>query len=224
MKQTQSSVLRLAVFGTWFCKKSAFTLAALRHVLGRREVALLFAVYFMFFVSFVFLQAVIPPWLQRLFGFGALETSFLFAYIGVVSVLTQGFVLPRLSRMRSNVTLAFYGIVLLTVGLLALGTLPYLALLIIVGALVAMGFGIGLTTLSTLISLTAPKEAQGGSLGIAWSLAALAQTIGPTLATFFFAVGVSIGWAGFAFILAAGITLSTIPLLVNLRKHEATET
>ncbi len=203
-------------------EKSAFTLSALRDVLSRRGVALLFAIYFMFFVSFVFLQAIVPPWLDKLFGYGALQTSFLFAYIGVVVVLTQAFVLPRLSRNHSNATLAFYGVALLTIGLLTLGTLPYLALLVLVGALVAVGFGIGLTTLSTLISVTAPKEAQGGSLGIAWSLAALAQTIGPTLATLSFAAGLSAGWAGFAFVLAAVITLLTIPLLVSLRKHEGT--
>jgi DHA1 family tetracycline resistance protein-like MFS transporter len=200
-------------------EKRVFTLAALRDVLRKREIALLFAVYFMFFISFVFLQTVVPPWLDKLFGFGSLETGYLFAYIGVVSVVTQAFFLPRLSKKNSNTTLAFYGVILLGAGLLALGTLPFLALLIVVGALMAMGFGILLTTLSTLISLKAPKEAQGGSLGIAWSLAALAQTVGPTVAAYSFAVGVSIGFVGFAFILAALVTLSSIPLLLKLKMH-----
>ncbi len=201
-------------------EKTAFTLTAFREVLGKGAVTLLFSVYFMFFISFVFLQAIVPPWLDRNFGYGALETSLLFAYIGVVSVLTQAFVLPRLSRNRSNVMLAFYGLILLAIGLLALATLPYVALLVVVGALLAVGFGIGLTTLSTLISVKAPKEAQGGSLGIAWSLAALAQTIGPTLATVVYAAGLSVGWTGFAFILAAIITLSAVPLLARLRRRE----
>jgi DHA1 family tetracycline resistance protein-like MFS transporter len=166
-------------------EKSAFTLSELRNVLGKQRIAILFTVYFMFFMSFVFLQAVVPPWLQALFGFGSLQTSFLFAYIGIVSVLTQALVLPRLSKKMRNTTLAVYGIILLSAGLLALGTLPFLALLVLMGALVAVGFGILITTLSTLVSVNAPKEAQGGSLGIAQSLAALAQTVGPTLAASF---------------------------------------
>jgi DHA1 family tetracycline resistance protein-like MFS transporter len=203
-------------------EKTAFTMAALGGMLEKRAIALLFATYFMFFISFVFLQTVVPPWLQARFGFGSTETSFLFAYIGGVSVLTQAFILPRLSKTNSNLTLAFYGVLLFGGGLLTLGALPFLSLLILVGALLAGGFGILITTLSTLISVKAPKEAQGGSLGIAWSLAALAQTVGPTLAASSFAVGLSLGLDGFAFLLAAVMTLSTIPLLLNLKSHEQT--
>jgi DHA1 family tetracycline resistance protein-like MFS transporter len=201
-------------------ERGAFTLTTLRDTLKKGRVALLFVVYFMFFTSFVFLQAVVPPWLQTLFGFGSLQTSFLFAYIGVMSVLTQAFILPRLSRRTVNTTLALYGIILLSAGLLALGTLPFLALLVLIGALVAVGFGILITTLSTLISVNAPKEAQGGSLGIAQSLAALAQTVGPAVAVSFFALGSSIGVIGLAFIISAIITLGTIPLVINFRKHQ----
>jgi DHA1 family tetracycline resistance protein-like MFS transporter len=201
-------------------EKSAFTLSALRDVLRKWEIKFLFAVYFMFFMSFVFLQAVIPPWLALLFGFGSLQTSFLFAYIGIVSVVTQAFVLPRLSKKRTNTTLAVAGIILLSVGLLALGTLPFLALLVLIGALVAVGFGILLTTLSTLISVNAPVEAQGGTLGIAQSFAALAQTVGPTLAASLFAFGLSVGVVGFAFLVSAGLTLATIPLMIDFKARE----
>jgi DHA1 family tetracycline resistance protein-like MFS transporter len=203
-------------------ERGTFTLTTFRDTLKKGRMALLFVVYFMFFTSFVFLQAVVPPWLQTLFGFGSLQTSFLFAYIGVMSVLTQAFILPRLSKKTGNTTLALYGIILLSAGLLALGTLPYLALLVVMGALVAVGFGILITTLSTLISVNAPKEAQGGSLGIAQSLAALAQTVGPTVAASFFALGSSVGIIGLAFIISAVITLCTIPLIVNFKKHQDT--
>ena len=200
-------------------EKSAFTLLALREVLRKREIALLFTVYFIFFMSFVFLQAVIPPWLATLFRFGSIQTSFLFAYIGGVSVVTQAVVLPRLSKKRENMKLAMAGILLLSVGLLAMGTLPFAALLVLMGAMVAVGFGILLTTLITLISVNAPVEAQGGTLGIAQSFAALAQTVGPTLAASFFTFGLSIGVVGFAFIISAGLMLVTIPLMINLGRR-----
>jgi MFS family permease len=201
-------------------EKRSFTLAALRELLSNRVVRLLLAVYFMFFVSFVFLQTVVPQWLQNLFGYGSLETGYMFVYIGFVSVLTQALVLPRLSKQLSNITLAFYGVILLGAGLLGLGTLPSLVPLVFFGAVLAVGFAILITTLSTLISLRTPKEAQGGSLGIAWSLAALAQTVGPTLAASLFAFGSSAGLEGLAFVVAAVLTLLTIPLLASLRKRD----
>jgi DHA1 family tetracycline resistance protein-like MFS transporter len=201
-------------------EKSAFTMSALRAVLRKRAIRLLFAVYFMFFISFVFLQAVVPPWLETLFGFGPVQTSLLFAYIGILSVVMQTVILPWLSRKTENTTLAMAGIVLLSVGLLALGMLPFLPLLALMGALVAFGFGILLTTLITLISINAPVEAQGGTLGIAQSFAALAQTVGPTLATAFFAFGTSIGIVGLAFLVSAGLTLATIPLMIYFKERK----
>jgi DHA1 family tetracycline resistance protein-like MFS transporter len=200
--------------------KRGFTLANLREVLSSQVVKLLFAVYFMFFVSFVFLQTVVPQWLKSLFGYGPLETGYLFVYIGIVSVLTQALVLPRLSKRMSNTALAFYGVALLGVGLLALGAVPLLVVVVVFGGVLAVGFALLITTLSTLISLKTPKESQGGSLGIAWSLAALAQTVGPTLAASLFAFGGAIGFVGLAFTVAALLTLFTIPLLVSLRRHD----
>ena len=201
-------------------ERRSFTLANLRKVLSGRVVKLLLAVYFMFFVSFVFLQTVMPQWLKSLFGYGSLETGYLFVYIGAVSVLTQAFVLPRLSKKISDTTMVLYGVALLGFSLVALGTLPSLAVLVFFGAALAVGFAMLITTLSTLISLRTPKETQGGSLGLAWSLAALAQTVGPTLAAYLFAFGSSTGFVGLAFIVAAGVTLFTIPLLVSLRKQD----
>jgi len=201
-------------------KKAAFTLSALREVLRKRAIALLFTVYFIFFISFVFLQAVIPPWLETLFGFGPLQTSLLFVYIGALSVVTQTVILPWLSKKTENMTLAMAGIIMLGVGLLGLGTLPFLVFLVLMGALVAFGFGILLTTLITLISVNAPAEAQGGTLGIAQSVAALAQTVGPTLAASFFAFGLDVGVVGLAFIVSAGLTLATIPLMIDFKAHK----
>jgi DHA1 family tetracycline resistance protein-like MFS transporter len=149
-----------------------------------------------------------------------LQTGFLFAYMGVLSVVTQTVLLPWLSGKIKNMTLAMVGIILLGVGLLALGTLLFLALLVLIGALVAFGFGILLTTLITLISVNTSVEAQGGTLGIAQSFAALAQTIGPTVAAFLFAFGTSIGLVGLAFIISAGLTLVTIPLLINIKAQK----
>ena len=204
-------------------EKSAFTLKALRSVLGRRAIELLLATYFMFFVAFVFFQVALPPWLEQVFGFHSFETGLLLFYVGVISVLTQGVLLPRLSRKRSPSTLIAYGIPIMAIGLTALFLTPNLGFLFVAGAVISLGFGIQYTTLNTLISTNTAKEAQGGTLGIAWSLAGLAQTITPTLAAFAFAFGSSIGLPGLSFAFAAAITLLTIPLILALKKSEKNE-
>jgi DHA1 family tetracycline resistance protein-like MFS transporter len=201
-------------------EKTAFTLKALRNVLSKKAIQLLLAAYFMFFMSFVFFQVVLPPWLEQSFGFHSLQTGLLFFYIGAVSVFTQAVLLPRLSRKRSHSILITYGILLFAIGLLALFLLPNIAFLFVAGAVISLGFGIQYTTLSTLISINAPKEAQGGTLGLAWSIAGLAQTITPALAAFTFAFGSSVGLAGLTFVFSAAIALLTIPIILKLKKQQ----
>jgi predicted MFS family arabinose efflux permease len=199
-------------------QKSSSSLSALQAILRKKTVALLLAAYFMFFMSFVFLQAVLSPWLQKVFGFGSIETGYVFFYIGAISVFTQTVLLPRLSRKSSRSTIALIGIVALATGLFALSNVSNLILLFLVVALASFGFGIQIIALNTLISVNTPKEAQGGTLGVAQSLAALAQTIAPILAASAFTFGSSIGAVGLAFIVSALLSLSTLPLVLAFRR------
>ena len=91
-------------------------------------------------------------------------------------------------------------------------------MLFAVVAVVAFGFGIQFVTVNTLISLSTPKDAQGGALGVAWAIAGLAQSIAPVLATSAFIFGVSVGFAGLAFAISAVISLVTLPLLLGFKK------
>jgi DHA1 family tetracycline resistance protein-like MFS transporter len=199
-------------------KKTVLSFRALLSVLRKQKIALLLGIYFLFFVAFIFLQASLSPWLQKVFGFGALQTGLVFFFIGGVSVFTQAVLLPALSKKLSRSNLTLLGIAVLTVGLLALATVANLAVLFVVAALVSFGFGIQIVTLNTLISLNTPKEAQGGSLGVAWAIAGLAQTIAPVFAASAFSFGVSKGFDGLVFIISAAISLLTVPLVLNFKK------
>ena len=197
---------------------------ALLAVLRKQKIALLLGIYFLFFVAFVFLQAALSPWLQKVFGFGSLQTGLVFFFVGAVSVFTQAVLLPILSKKLSRLTLTLLGIGVLTVGLLALAVVGNLAFLFVVAALISFGFGVQIVTLNTLISLNTPKDAQGGSLGVAWAIAGLAQTISPVFAASAFSFGVSVGFNGLVFIVSAAISVATVPLVLIFRKQNKFET
>ena len=152
-------------------KEQCFLSRALLAVLRKQKIALLLSIYFLFFVAFVFLQAALSPWLQKVFGFGSLETGLVFFFVGGVSVFTQAVLMPILSKKMDRTTLTLLSVGALTFGLVALAPVGNLALLFVVAALIAFGFGVQIVTLNTLISLNTPKDAQGGSLGIAWAMA-----------------------------------------------------
>jgi MFS transporter, DHA1 family, tetracycline resistance protein len=199
-------------------KMTAFSLAALRDVLRKRLIILLLAAYFLFFVAFVFLQAALSPWLQQVFGFGSLQVGLVFFFVGSISAFTQAVLLPRLSKRLSRSSLTIYSIIVLASGLFILAFASNLALLFLAAAVISFGFGVQYVTFNTLISLSAPKEAQGGTLGIAWALAGLAQTVAPVLAASAFSFGVSVGFSGLAFVISAFISATTIPLVLTFKK------
>ena len=199
-------------------KKTVISLSALLDVLKKRQIALLLSIYFLFFLAFVFLQASLSPWLQAVFGFGSLETGLVFFFVGAVSVLTQAVFLPRLSKRFSRLKLTLYSIGLFTLGLLVLAAVQNIVFLLAVAALISFGFGIQYVTLNTLISLNTTEEAQGGTLGIAWAIAALAQTAAPVLAASAFSFGVSIGFDGLVFVVSAAVAAASVPLVLSFRK------
>ncbi len=201
-------------------KRPVLSFRALLKIIQKREMTLLLSIYFMFFVAFVFLQTTLSPWLQTVYGFGALQTGLIFFFIGGVSVFTQGIVLPKLSQRHSRLFLTLVGSVVLAGGMLALAPTRNIELTIAIAGVIAFGFGTQFVTLNTLISLRAPTEAQGGTLGIAWAIAGVAQAVTPVLAAGTFSLGVSLGIVGLTFAISAVISVATIPMLLSYKKAE----
>ncbi len=199
-------------------KRTMISFSALLGVLRKQKVALLLGIYFLFFVSFVFLQSALSPWLQAVFGFSSFETGLVFFFIGGVSVFTQAVLLPALGKRFNRLNLTLLGIIFFVVGLVALSVTPGLAVLVIVSVAFSFGFGIQIVTLNTLISTNTPENAQGGALGVAWAIAGLAQTIAPILAATAFSFGASVGFVGLTFAISALISLGTVPLVIHFRK------
>lgn len=123
-----------------------------------------------------------------------------------------------MSKKFNRLTLTFYSVGALTIGLAALSIVGNLALLFAVATLISFGFGILIVTLNTLISLNTPKDAQGDSLGVAWAIAGLAQTIAPVFAASAFSFGVSTGFDVLVFVISAAISVATVPLVLLFKK------
>lgn len=203
-------------------EKTAISLNALLDVLRRKQILLLLSIYFMFFMSFIFLQTAVSPWLEEVFGFGSLETGLLLFFAGSVNVFTQAILLPKLNKRFSRLNLVLYGIEIFAVGLLVLTIAENLVLLLIVSVFIFFSVGILYVTLNTLISLSTSGETQGGTLGLAWAAAALAQTLAPVLAASAFSFGVNVGYDGLVFAVSALIAFTILPLILSLRKYRKT--
>jgi MFS family permease len=200
--------------------KTVISLNALMEVLRKRKIVLLMCSYFMFFLAFVFMQSTLSPWLQAVFGFGSFETGMVFFFVGGVSAFTQAVVLPRLGERMDKSTLTLISIGVFVAGLVVLSIVQNVSVLFAVAAVISIGFGIQYISLNTLISLHTSEDTQGGTLGIAWAIAALAQTVAPVLATTTLSLGNTYGFGGLAFVVSAAIAGASVPLLASLRKSQ----
>lgn len=109
-----------------------------------------------------------------------------FAYIGFILTLAQGFLVRRLLPKLGEFRMATIGVALMSCGLLGIGaaTLPEnrsvsLALLFCVLPVCVVGFSATTPSLQSLLSLNSASDEQGGILGVGQSISSLARILGP---------------------------------------------
>jgi MFS transporter, DHA1 family, tetracycline resistance protein len=121
--------------------------------------------------------------LQAQLGFGASETSYFFAFFGVISVVLQIFVVGRLTTwlgVRRVSNIGFGSAVLFFALVPLVHTLPLMLLTI---PLFAFGLSLTNATIATLLADAAPERARGTVLGVGSSLDGISGFIMPVIAT-----------------------------------------
>jgi DHA1 family tetracycline resistance protein-like MFS transporter len=160
-------------------QRSALTLQALLAALKRPFTGSLLVTRFVFGVAFATFQTIFALYALSRFGLTAAQTGYILAYVGVLSVITQGFLVGRITgRVREDVLItACVGLMGLSLAGWALAS-SVLALLLI---MIPTAFSGGL--LNTLLSSTLTKavdaEETGGILGLSASIESSTRIIAP---------------------------------------------
>jgi predicted MFS family arabinose efflux permease len=108
--------------------------------------------------------------------------GFLFAYCGIIGALLQGGATGRLVRALGEPRLIAVSMVLLAAGLLALPYVRTWVPLLFVLAALAASSNLTRPPIYGMLSLLAPVNEQGASMGVAQSAGSLARIIGPIFA------------------------------------------
>ena len=164
--------------------KPSVSLSALWAALARPFSGSLLITRFFFGLAFAILQTIFSLYALLKFNLNARDTGLVLAYIGVLSVITQGFLVGRITnKVREDVLIiGCVGVMALT--LLGWGFAPSLPFLLVVLAPNALAGGMLNTLLSsTLTKAVAPHEI-GGILGLSASIESSTRIIAPTLAGF----------------------------------------
>jgi MFS family permease len=160
-------------------KKKRFSLLA--HHLQIKTVGPLMTVFLLCSLAMSSMEATLILFMGEKFGWGIKQVSFGFAYIGIIIIFTQGFLVRRLIPAFGEKRVLRGGLILFAVGLLGIALAPNLTMMAITMTLLSLGNG--LTNPSTLgsISLLTDSKEQGVTMGVTQSMASLGRILGPAL-------------------------------------------
>ncbi|MBL7545724.1 MAG: MFS transporter [Bdellovibrionaceae bacterium] len=142
--------------------------------------------FFLLSFSMSAMEATLVLYMGDVFAWGIKEVSYGFAYIGVVIVFTQGYLIRRvLPRWGERLTLKL-GTLAFFLGMILIVMAPNITVMAIAMTLVALGNGMSNPSILGSISNLTPNTEQGSTLGVTQSLSSLGRILGPALGGFVF--------------------------------------
>jgi multidrug resistance protein len=154
-------------------------LEAFRHAMTKPTLVLLLSLYFLVTMAFAAFEATFALFTEARFGFTAASIGFLFAFIGAIIATIQGVLIGRVVKRVGERRIIPSAIAAIA---LSIGLLPFVwnvpTLMVALG-LLAMGMGFNNPSLSSMVSKLSDADDQGGTLGLASSLASLGRVVGP---------------------------------------------
>jgi MFS family permease len=108
-------------------RRQILNLSALKWTLTSLAIGPVVLTFFLATLGFGAFEVTLALLLRDAMGFGLRPTLLVFAYVGFVLALTQGFLYRRLAKRVSEVTFMGVGILLMAVGVAGLGAISYFA-------------------------------------------------------------------------------------------------
>ncbi|MBX2995122.1 MAG: MFS transporter [Bdellovibrionaceae bacterium] len=115
------------------------------------------------------------------FGWGLVEVSFGFAFIGVMSAFNQGFLVRRLLPKVGERVLMRLGLALMAMSFLTVALSWHVWTLALAMVFLSFGHSFSNPSLLGTISLLTPADKQGEAMGTTQGTASLGRIIGPSL-------------------------------------------
>jgi len=145
----------------------------------KSESALKLRQFFTYILSHLLWTSSFAIYADFKYGLGPAQVGIVAAYIGVVSIVMRGFLIPKLIDKFGEKRLVKIGVLFVLLGLIAVGFSHTLLTLIVAVNIFAIGSGMMRPLMMGAISRSVSDKEQGAVLGVANSLNSLAQIIAP---------------------------------------------
>jgi DHA1 family tetracycline resistance protein-like MFS transporter len=195
------------------------TLSSVLMALRNPGVGRILASTFLVTFAFVSLEATFALFGQRRFGLDARGMGIIFTAAGLLIAVVQGGLVGRLNALLGERGVAVTGGALMALGFALVPFMPSLISTLGVLGLVAVGQGLSVPALSSLLSLESAAHEQGGVLGLGQSFSAAARATGPILAGALFDVSMELPyWVSALSGALAAVMVATASLIYQAAK------
>lgn len=161
--------------------RPSFSFRLLLRTLRLPVVGPLLHVRFFYGLAFTLLTTIFPLFAQMRFNLDSASTGYVLAYVGLLSTITQGFLIGRLTKRFTETNLIFWSTLILTLAMLGWAFAPDIPTLLVVMAPVSMAGGVLNTVINSALSKSVTPSEVGGTLGLSSSLEALTRVISPSV-------------------------------------------
>ena len=180
--------------------------AAVAEAARSRQIRLILAGYLCITMAFATLQPTLSLLASERFAMGEREAGYLFALLGIVSVIVQGGLVRRLVPRYGERTLLRVSGIPFCLGLLVVGVATTAPALLAGLVLIGIGYGGSIPSVLALLSRATDPERQGAVLGLGQSVGSLARVLSPAIAGQLFEVRLALPYlVGAAFILVTAV-------------------
>ena len=199
--------------------ESSGYLGGIRDAFKKPFFGFIFLIFFLVTLAFGTIPVIVPLLSVEFFSFGQFELAFVFIYIGLIQIVMQGFLINALSNRLGEQKLIILGPVLMAMGAFLMPIFQNVILFFFSNSLLAAGFGIINTSVPAFLSKRISVDEQGSILGVAGSVASVANIPGPLVIGFVYAfAGYSVPFfvSSIILIVASLVGLRAFRLNVNL--------
>ncbi|PKO06071.1 MAG: MFS transporter [Chloroflexi bacterium HGW-Chloroflexi-3] len=165
-------------------KKSPISINSLLATLRKPVVGPLLHTRVFYGFAFALFQSVFALYGQYRFGLNAQNIGYILTYVGVLSVITQGVIVGKISDRFPDPKIIFFSTLLIAISFLAWAFSPGIIFLLIILLPIAMNAGILNTIINTALTKAVPPVEFGGILGLSAALESATRVIAPTLGGF----------------------------------------
>jgi DHA1 family tetracycline resistance protein-like MFS transporter len=136
---------------------------------------------FFFGLAFAIFQTIFSLYTLKKFNLNARDTGFILTYVGVLSVIVQGFLIGRITKKFREDILIVSMAALMAVSLAGWALVPTVIGLIIVLTPTAVSGGILNTLLSSTLTKAVEPQEVGGILGLSASVESSTRILAPII-------------------------------------------